>query len=82
MMSSQINFAFSDLARLIGDDVEANASAREYAVGTFREKLDEAHAGDRCAAKGGGGVLTPPTVRKGKDIKGKEGKSGPKRLQG
>ena len=69
----------SDLARLIGEDEEATASACEYAVGTLRDKLEEVE--NSCAAKGGGGVLTPPIVRKGKDIKGKGGKSGPDRPQ-
>ena len=74
MMSSQINFAISDLARLIGDDGEVNALAWEYAVGICIEKKYS------CAAKGGGGVLTQPTACKGEDKKSKGG-TGPKRLK-
>ena len=76
------NLAISDLARLIGNNEEANVSAWEYAVGTCKAKLAKAEAENSCAGKGGGGVVAPPSVRKGKGKKGKGGKSGPKRPQG
>ena len=66
---------------LIGNNEEANVSAWEYAVGTCKEKLAKAGAENSCVAKGAGGVVTTPSVRKSNDKKGNGGKLGPKSPQ-
>ena len=61
------------------EDDELDKDEAEFSC-PAKEKHAKAD-GENSAAKRGGGVETPPSVRKGKD-KGKGGKSGPKRPQG
>ena len=64
----------SEYDELDKDEVEFSCAAKKQHA--------KADADKSRAAKGGGGVETPPSVRKGKDNKGEGGKSGPKRPQG
>ena len=67
------DYSIPEADELDKDEAEFSRAAKEKHV--------KADAENSRAAKRGGGVETPPSVRKGKD-KGKGGKPGPKRPQG
>ena len=63
-------------------DGSPSESASEDVVGTCKDKRVKADAENSRAAKGRGGIETPPSVRKDRSKNGKGGKSGPKRPHG
>ena len=72
----EFKLAFSDLARLIGDESEVRTLACGYVVRMFQTQVAqaEAEAEDSCAAKEGEGVAAPISVPKGRGKKGKRGR--------